>query len=151
MERFTTDGVLKIDIPCLYDSCDFLPLSFAGNLLVKTHFCNNFHPVDCHGYTLLALLFAISVYLEGMKVKKTSLPSLTFQFLFCHCLEKERMGMEQYVYDETFLQINGFYMIHLVRINWRNTWDFLRFPPSLPKAMSMVKADALGPLEMCDR
>lgn len=81
------------------------------------------------------------------------------------------MGMEQYVYDflsllncsliifinffllicETFVQINGFYMIHLVRINWRNTWDFLRFPPSLPKAMSMVKADALGPLEMCDR
>ena len=49
------------------------------------------------------------------------------------------------------MQINGFYMIHLVRINWRNTWDFLRFPPSLPKAMSMVKADALGPLEMCDR
>ena len=99
MERFTTDEVLKIDIPCLYDSCDFLPLSFAGNFLVKTHFCNNFHPVDCHGYTLLALFFAISVYLEGMKVKKTSLPSLTFQFLFCHCLEKERMGMEQYVYD----------------------------------------------------
>ena len=99
MERFTTDGVLKIVIPCLYDSYDFLPLSFAGNLLVKTYFCNNFHPVDCHGYTLLALFFAISVYLEGMKVKKTSLPSLTFQFLFCHCLEKERMGMEQYVCD----------------------------------------------------